>query len=134
MRTSKPRTKPTDLEIARWETTRAESGQFLQVPLELSMKFDLLTAGIWAVIFSYQQMNNGVCSLSLAGIGKLVGCNKIAVCRKIQVLVEAGYVELRKDNRLRGQPNWYVVTSKCQLIKRAGKKDKKFDKFTDLAS
>jgi hypothetical protein len=133
MKITRHRTKPTELEVTSWEKTRAKSGQYLQVPLELSMEFDLVTAGIWAVIYSYQKMKNKVCKLSLAGIGKLVHSNKMTVSRKLQVLIKAGYVELRKDNRLNRAPNWYVVTNKCSLAQKPAKqKDEKYDTFREL--
>lgn len=131
MHVSQRRTKPSNESIKDWEKTRAKSGQFLQVPLELSMQFDLITAGIWAVIFSYQQMKNRVCKLSLAGIGKLVHCDRATVCRKLQVLVENGYVELCKDNRLNRTPNWYRVTDKCSLIQKKPKEEK-YDTYKEL--
>lgn len=75
---------------------------------------DLEAAAVWGRVWRYEQLDRGVCQASHERIASELGIHSRTVIRRLQVLVERGFLEDHTPD-LKNRPHTYSTTRKARV-------------------
>lgn len=84
------------------------AGGYTPVPDKLVREYDFTTAYAWGKVWRYCRMANGTCTASHETIAKRAGMSRRSLIEKLNVLIEAGYIEDLTPN-LKNKPHTYCT-------------------------
>ncbi len=105
--------------------------KFIQVPQAIINKFDLITASLFGLIWSKEQLSKNFCYASQNSLATELGIHKNTVGKKLKLLLESGLVEDITGTPFNhsGATRKYItnlnVLNKLETIRKADAKRKK---------
>lgn len=90
---------------------------FYRFPDAITYKYDLATACVFGVIWSYEEMSKRYCCLSQENLGKLLGYSQRSINKKVGILRKAGLINIVERKRYKnGGVVLYIVCDEQRLI------------------
>lgn len=92
--------------------------KFISVPESLIGKYDLCTAALYGVIWSFSQMDKKVCMISQSEMGEILGVSARTINAKFKLLKDAELVTIKFQKRFpNGGTIMHLVTNPAELEK-----------------